>query len=119
MRASETRLGEYIRFYEKFLSNRCTTKEIQDNLLFVMREMDEWSWIFRGLMKKEPEGFFSLLKEAIGGPAFAKNESENTRPRNIQLELRVGSYFLQSGFDITFSGLSDLMVNVDGIFSIR
>lgn len=114
LRAAETRLGEYVRFYEKFLSDKCSEKEIQDNLLFVMREMDEWSWIYRGLMKKEPEGYLCLLKEALGGPTFAKDESENTHPRNIQLELRVGSYFLQSEFDITFSGLSDLVVDVDG-----
>jgi hypothetical protein len=114
LRASHTRLGEYVRFYERFFSGSCSDKEIQDNLLFVMREVDEWRWIYKGLMKKEPEGFFDLLKEALGGPAFAKDETANTRPRNIQLELRVGSYFLQSGFDITFLGLSDLVVDVDG-----
>jgi hypothetical protein len=114
LRASHTRLGEYVKFYERFFSGSCSDKEIQDNLLFVMREVDEWRWIYKGLMKKEPEGFIDLLKDALGGPAFAKDESDNTRPRNIQLELRVGSYFLQSGFDITFLGLSDLVVDVDG-----
>ncbi len=114
LRITNTRLGEYVKFYERFLSNSCSDKEIQDNLLFVMREMDEWIWIYRGLMKKEPEGFIDLLKEALGGPAFAKDESDNTRPRNIQLELRVGSYFLQSEFGVTFSELSDLIVYVDG-----
>lgn len=114
LRAAQTRLGEYVKFYERFLAYGCSDKEIQDNLLLVMREMDEWSWIYRGLKKKEPEGFLDLLKEALGGPTFAKSESDNTRSRNIQLELRVGSYFLQSGFDITFAGLSDLVVDVDG-----
>ena len=114
LRAAQTRLGDYVKFYERFLTGRCSDDEIQENLLLVMREMDEWSWIYRGLKKKEPEGFLELLKEAVGGPAFSKNESENTRSRNIQLELRIGSYFLQSGFDITFAGLSDLVVDVNG-----
>lgn len=113
LRASQSRLGEYVKFYERFLSDNCSEKEIADNLLFVTREMDEWSWIYKGLMNKEPTGFIDLLKEALGGPSFAKNESENTRPRNIQLELRIGSYFLQAGFDISFSGLADLIVKVD------
>lgn len=114
LRATQTRLSEYVKFYERFLTNDCTDNEIQENLFLVMREMDEWSWIYRGLKIKEPEGFLELLKEAVGGPTFSKNESENTRSRNIQLELRIGSYFLQSGFDITFAGLSDLVVTVNG-----
>ncbi|WP_126454814.1 hypothetical protein [Sulfuriflexus mobilis] len=113
-KAAQTRLGEYVKFYEKFLADKCTKKEVQDNLLLIMREMDEWSWIYRGLKVKEPEGFLELLKEALGGPTFSKNESANTRARNIQLELRIGSYFLQSGFDINFAGLSDLVVDVAG-----
>lgn len=114
IRAAQTRLGEYVRFYERFLAGHCSNDEIGEKLLLVMREMDEWSWIYKGLKKKEPEGFLELLKEAVGGPVFSKDESENTRPRNIQLELRVGSYFLQSGFEITFAGLSDLVVDVSG-----
>jgi hypothetical protein len=112
--AAQTRLGDYVRFYERYLTNNCTEKEIQDNLLFVIREMDEWSWVYRGLKLKEPEGFLDLLKVALGGPTFAKDERENTHPRNIQLELRIGSYFLQSGFSISFVGLSDLVVDVKG-----
>ena len=53
LRAAQTRLGEYVKFYERFVTESCSDKEIQDNLLFVMREMDEWSWIYRGLKKKE------------------------------------------------------------------
>jgi hypothetical protein len=114
LRVAPTRICEYVRFYEKFLTGNCTDKEIQDKLLFVMREMDEWSWIYKGLLKQEPEGYIDLLQQALGGPAFARDENENTRPRNIQLELRVGSYFLQAGFDVSFSGLADLIVRVDG-----
>lgn len=115
LRAWETRLGEYSRFYRRYLSGACSDEEIKTKLLFVMREMDEWSWIYRGLTKIEPEGSFELLKQAIGGVAFASGEAADTRPRNIQLELRVASYFLQTGFSVSFSGLSDLVVDVDGI----
>lgn len=114
LRARQTRLGEYSRFYRRFLSGECSDKEVEDKLLFVMREMDEWSWIYRGLTKSEPEGSLELLRQALGGVAFAKGEAADTRPRNIQLELRVASYFLQTGFSVSFSGLSDLVLDVEG-----
>lgn len=114
LRAKQTRLGEYSRFYRRYLSGECSNKDLEDNLPFVMREMDEWSWIYRGLTKSEPEGSLELLRQAVGGVAFAKGETTDTRARNIQLELRVASYFLQAGFSVTFSGLSDLVVEVEG-----
>jgi hypothetical protein len=114
LRPNQTRLGEYSRFYRKYLSGKCSNTEIEEKLIFVMREMDEWSWIYRGLMQCEPAGSFDLLKQAMGGVAFAKGEAEDTRPRNIQLELRIASYFLQAGFAVSFSGLADLVVDVDG-----
>lgn len=114
LRARQTRLGEYARFYRRFLAGECRSKEVEDKLLFVMREMDEWSWIYRGLTKSEPDGSLELLRQALGGVAFAKDEAADTRPRNIQLELRVASYFLQTGFSVSFSGLSDLVLDVEG-----
>lgn len=111
--AKKSRLGRYADFYNRYLAQQCSEQEVRDHLLFVMREMDEWSWIFRGLNVHEPDGFFELLKDAIGGPVYAKEEGENTRPRNIQLELRVASYFLQAGYDVSFAGVEDLLVTVD------
>lgn len=112
--ARQSRLGKYAKFYERYLSGLCSEEEVRDNLLFVLREMDEWSWIYKGLKIREPDGYMGLLKQAIGGPAFAKEESNNTTPRNIQLELRIGSYFLQADYDISFSGREDLAVVVNG-----
>lgn len=114
LRARQTRLGEYSRFYSRYLSGECSSEEIKAKLFFVMREMDEWSWIYRGLAKSEPEGSLELLRQAVGGVPFARDEAADTRPRNIQLELRVASYFLQTGFSVSFSGLSDLVVDVEG-----
>ncbi len=110
--AKRSRLGRYTEFYDRYLAEKCSEQEVRDHLLFVMREMDEWSWIFRGLTVNEPDGFLELLKIAIGGPAYAKEETENTRPRNIQLELRVASYFIQAGYEVSFSGIEDLLVKV-------
>jgi len=114
IRARQTRLGEYESLLQRLLSSNYNDKEMEDKLLLVMRELDEWSWIYRGLMKAEPEGSLELLRQAVDGVAFAKDESTNTRPRNTQLELRVASYFLQAGFPVSFSGLSDLVVDVEG-----
>ena len=104
-----TRLGHYVRFYRRFVAGECTDDEVRDQLYFVMREMDEWSWIYRGVVNSEPEGLLDRLKQAVKGVAFAKDEGENTKARNIQLELRVASYFLQAGFDVNLSGPSDLL----------
>lgn len=114
LRARQTRLGEYLRLYDQFLTGKCSDVEISDKLLFAMREIDEWSWIYQGLLRAEPEGSFELLSQAIDGVAYAKDESLDTRPRNIQLELRVASYFLQTGFSVSLSDVSDLVVNVEG-----
>ncbi|HEC59000.1 hypothetical protein LCGC14_0751080 [marine sediment metagenome] len=110
--ARRSRIGRYTEFYDRYLSQKCSEQEVRDHLLFVMREMDEWSWIYRGLTIKEPDGFLELLKIAIGGPEYAKEETENTRPRNIQLELRVASYFLQAGYEVSFAGVEDLLVKI-------
>jgi hypothetical protein len=114
LNARKSRVGRYVDFYEAYLAGKCEEQETRDKLLFVMREMDEWGWIYRGLQRGEPEGFLELIEVALGGPAFAKDEAENTRPRNIQLELRIGSYFLQAGYAVSFAGLEDLVVNVRG-----
>lgn len=110
--ANKSRLRGYAEFYEKLLENKCAEEEVRENLLYVMREMDEWSWIYKGLKIHEPDGVFKLLEVAVGGPLYAKDESENTRARNIQLELRVGSYFIQAGYEVSFSGREDLLVKI-------
>lgn len=112
LNARRSRVGRYVDFYEAYLAGKCEEQEIRDKLLFVIREMDEWIWIYRGLQCREPEGFLDLVDIALGGPAFARDESDKTRPRNIQLELRVGSYFLQTGYTVSFAGLEDLIVNI-------
>ena len=114
LRAKQTRLGEYLRFYSRYLAGACSSKEVEDTLFFVMREIDEWSWIYRGLTKFEPEGTLERMRQAVSGVAFAKDEGDDKLARSIQLELRVASYFIQTGFSISFSGLSDLVVDVDG-----
>lgn len=111
--AQKSRLGRYADFYSRYLARQCSSQEVRDHLLFVMREMDEWCWIFRGLKANEPPGFLDLLKDAIGGPLYAREEGENTRSRNVQLELRVASYFLQAGYEVSFAGVEDLLVTVD------
>ncbi|MFY9317367.1 MAG: hypothetical protein WAO95_17655 [Burkholderiales bacterium] len=114
VRATSSRVGSYVRFLERYLAKKCTVDEIEQRLLHVLREVDEWSWIQRAFQNTTIESIASLLKEAIGGPDFVDAEGENTRPRNIQLELRVGSYFLQSGFEVKFSDSSDLTLDVVG-----
>lgn len=115
IRARQTRLRAYVEFYKRFLDGKCADEEIQLNLLFVMREMDEWSWIYRGLKLAEPPGYLELLRVAIDGTPFAKDEATTSHARNIQLELRVGSYFIQAGFEVSFAGLEDLVVTVMGL----
>lgn len=115
--ASKSRLRSYSDFYEKHLENKLSEDDVRENLLYVTREMDEWSWIYKGLKIHEPEGVFKLLEAAVGGSLYAKDEGENTRARNIQLELRVGSYFIQAGYEVNFSGREDLVVKI-GKYSV-
>jgi hypothetical protein len=110
-----TRVGEYARVLERYLSDKSTKEDIHTKVIFAIREIDEWLWIYKGLIVNEPKNVIDIVKKAIGGPHFARDEYENTLARNIQLELRIASYFLQNGFDVDISSISDLVVQVNGV----
>jgi hypothetical protein len=110
-----TRVGEYLRFFERLVSHKCSEEEIRTKLVSVIREIDEWLWVYKGLLIKEPKNIFDLVDKAMGGPHLARDENENTFPRNTQLELRICSYFLQNGFEVDVSSSSDLIVQVNEV----
>ena len=85
-----------------------------DELLYTYRELHELMWIQKGLEIYEPIGIDEKIKLVIGGKAFARDDKD-TSARNIQLELRIASYFLQKGHKVDLSSDTDINVNISNI----
>jgi hypothetical protein len=79
-----------------------------DELLYTLREIHELIWIKEGLDCGEPKGIEEILKTIVGGSSFAKDD-QVTKARNYQFELRIASYFLQKGYEVDMSSISDIV----------
>ena len=111
--ASKTRVGEYQRFIS-YLSTKLAedfSEEDSSRMVHTLREVEELLWIQKGLMSKKLNGGIDLLKKILGGAPFAKDDSSNAPARDFQLELRIASYFIQTGFTVNMNEDADLEVD--------
>ncbi len=77
--------------------------------LYIMREVHELMWIYKGLIFHIPKGVDEKLEKIVCGRDFAALDSD-TESRNTQFELRIASYFCQTGCDVDVSTETDVIV---------
>ena len=65
-------------------------------------------WILKGLKKHIPKGVDEKLKLIVSGRDFAALDS-NSLSRNTQFELRIASYFCQTGCSVDLSRKTDII----------
>jgi hypothetical protein len=115
LRVAPTRVGQYVKAFSRFsrgTGGRPIEHHEFDEYLFVLREVDELLWVFKGLQKAEPPGALDKLEKALGGRMLSR-EDANSTARNYLFELRIASYFLQAGFIVDMAAGSDLAVRFD------
>ncbi len=76
--------------------------------LYTLREIHELMWILKGLKKHIPKGLDEKLKLIVSGRDFASLDS-NSISRDTQFELRIASYFCQSGYIVDLSTTTDII----------
>lgn len=90
-------------------SKDCPCEHSMDIHLYIMREVHELMWIYKGLMTHIPKGVDEKLEKIVCGRDFAALDSD-TESRNTQFELRIASYFCQTGCDVDVSTETDVIV---------
>lgn len=80
--------------------------------LYVLREVHELMWILKGLKVHEPVGMDKKLRNIAGGRDFAALDVDSLS-RNTQFELRIASYFCQSGCEVDISTSTDVIALTD------
>lgn len=83
-----------------------------DWYLYVLREVHELMWILKGLKAHVPVGADEKLRLIAGGRDFAALDVDS-HSRNIQFELRIASYFCQSGCEVDLSTDTDVVARMD------
>jgi hypothetical protein len=81
-------------------------------MLYVLREAHELMRILRGLKVHVPSGIDEKLRVIVGGRDFAALDSDSNS-RNTLFELRISSYFCQSGCDVDLSTDTDIIALSD------
>jgi hypothetical protein len=125
LRTRNTRIDRYVKYLELILidgradaakifknAQDARFKSPMDWALYVMRETHELAWIAKGLQNHIPEGVDEKLRLIIAGRDFAALDRDS-RSRDAQFELRIASYFCQSGCDVSLSA-TDVVVLADG-----
>ncbi len=79
-----------------------------DWLLYVLREVHELGWILKGLKIFLPKGIDEKLNFIVSGRDFAALDGDS-RSRDIQFELRIASYFCQTGCEVHLSEETDVI----------
>ena len=79
-----------------------------DWYLYTLREVHELMWILKGLKKHIPKGVDEKLELIVSGCDFAALDS-NSLSRNTQFELRIASYFCQTGCNVDLSSKTDII----------
>lgn len=116
-----TRLSRYLEYFEtRSNSNAFDESEIFKNstdgpfegkgdwYLYALREVHELMWILKGLKKHIPKGVDEKLKLIVSGRDFAALDS-NSLSRNTQFELRIASYYCQTGCIVDLSKKTDII----------
>ncbi len=83
-------------------------KSSTDWYLYTLREVHELMWIHKGLKKHIPKGVDEKLELIINGQDFAALDS-NSLSRNTQFELRIASYYCQTGCNVDLSSKTDIV----------
>jgi hypothetical protein len=122
-----TRIERYGNYLERLLSDGAESVDAEkmfknsaggpfrspvDWLLYVLREVHELMWILKGLKAHLPVGAAEKLRLIAGGRDFAALDVDS-RSRNIQFELRIASYFCQSGCEVDISTDTDVIARTD------
>jgi hypothetical protein len=81
-----------------------------DWLLYVLREVHELAWIFKGLRQNSPIGIDGKLKILVSGSDFAALDVDSAS-RDTQFELRIASYFCQAGCNVDLSQETDIIAS--------
>jgi len=79
-----------------------------DWIMYVLREVHELMWILRGLKQHIPIGLDDKLRAIVSGSDFAALD-KNSHSRNVQFELRIASYFCQSGCEVDLTTDTDVI----------
>ena len=80
--------------------------------LYILREVHELMWILKGLKAHVPVGADEKLRLIAGGRDFAALDVDS-QSRNTQFELRIASYFCQSGCEVDVSTDTDVIALTD------
>jgi len=122
-----TRIERYGNYLERSLSNGAESvdgekifkasagepfRSSADWLLYVLREVHELMWILKGLKAHVPLGADKKLSVIAGGRDFAALDVDS-QSRNTQFELRIASYFCQSGCEVDLSTDTDIIALTD------
>jgi hypothetical protein len=79
-----------------------------DWLLYVLREVHELIWIYKGISVAPPSGVDDKLKLIVSGSDFAALDRDS-RSRDTQFELRVASYFCQAQCEVHLEQETDIV----------
>ncbi len=122
-----TRIERYIQYLKQVVAEKTIDpasifknsaegpfKSPVDWKLYVLREAHELMWILKGIKICAPKGLDDKLKTIVGGRDFAALDG-NSHSRNAQFELRIASYFCQTGCDVDLSGETDIIAVSDRI----
>lgn len=116
-----TRIDRYINYFEKilngdiidpkkFFKNSPDTpcKHNSDWYIYLLREIHELIWIYKGLKIHRPNGIKSKLEKIVSGRDIAALD-KNSLSRDTQFELRIASYFCQTNFEVDLSSETDII----------
>ena len=83
-----------------------------DWVIYVLREVHELMWILQGLKVHVPTGADEKLRLIVGGRDFAALD-QDSQSRDAQFELRIASYFCQSGCEVDMSTDTDVVARTN------
>ena len=83
-----------------------------DWYMYVLREVHELMWILKGLKAHTPIGVDEKLRVIVSGSDFTARDT-NSQSRNTQFELRIASYFCQTGCTVDLSTDTDVIASTD------
>ncbi|UCU93386.1 hypothetical protein [Hydrogenophaga taeniospiralis] len=121
---ANTRIDRYILYLQRVILDKevdaatvfknsadARFKSATDWSLYVMREVHELTWIMRGLRVHLPTGIDEKLKTILSGRDFAALDGDS-RSRDAQFELRIASYFCQTGCEVRVDGAATDVVAI-------
>jgi hypothetical protein len=127
IKTTNTRIERYGSYLEQLQSGGAESVDVEkifknaagqpfrnpaDCQLYVLREIHELMWILKGLKAHVPLGADEKLKVIVGGRDFAALDGDSLS-RNTQFELRIASYFCQSGCEVDISTDTDIIARTD------